>query len=253
SAAEARSPHKPTPGRLWLATRAGLLRLEPGTQRVDTIDLRGYRDAPLRTLQFARDGSLWLGGEDIGALHYLPDSGALVRYAYREGDPKGLSHPRVNAILEDRKGRVWLGTGDGLDLLDPDTGYLRHYRHVTDQADSLPGNLVLALHQAADGTIWVGTQAGLSRVIEFADGRIRFEHPLAQVLGDHPVPVVFTIAERPAGRLWLGTDAGILRFDSGASLVRRYGLADGLQDLEFTPARSPPWPTAGSPSAACAG
>lgn len=233
SAAEARSPHKPTPGRLWLATRAGLLRLEPGTQRVETIDLRGYRDAPLRTLQFARDGSLWLGGEDIGALHYLPDSGALVRYAYREGDPKGLSHPRVNAILEDRKGRVWLGTGDGLDLLDPDTGYLRHYRHVTDQADSLPGNLVLALHQAADGTIWVGTQAGLSRVIEFGDGRIRFEHPLAQVLGDHPVPVVFTIAERPAGRLWLGTDAGILRFDSGASLVRRYGLADGLQDLEF--------------------
>jgi len=233
NAAEARSPHKPTPGRLWLATRAGLLRLEPGTQRVETIDLRGYRDAALRTLQFARDGSLWLGGEDIGALHYLPESGALVRYAYREGDPKGLSHPRVNAILEDRKGRIWLGTGDGLDLLDPDTGYLRHYRHVTDQADSLPGNLVQALHQAADGTIWVGTQAGLSRVIEFGDGRIRFEHPLAQVLGDHPVPVVFTIAERPAGRLWLGTDAGILRFDSGASLVRRYGLADGLQDLEF--------------------
>ncbi|MBO7942858.1 hypothetical protein JTP77_044165, partial [Streptomyces sp. S9] len=52
-------------------------------------------------------------------------------------------------------------------------------------------------------------------------------------LGDHPVPVVFTLAERPDGRLWLGTDNGILRFDPGASLVRRYGLADGLQDLEF--------------------
>ena len=233
SSEQARSPHGPRPGRLWLATSAGLLRLEPGTQRIESIDLRGYRDAALRTLRFARDGSLWIGGEDIGALHYLPETGALVRYGYREGDPKGLSHPRVNAILEDHQGRIWLGTGDGLDLLDPGTGYLRHYRHVTDQADSLPGNFVLALHQAADGAIWVGTQAGLSRVVESGDGRIRFEHPLAQVLGDHPVPVVFTIAERPTGRLWLGTDAGLLRFDSGASLVRRYGLADGLQDLEF--------------------
>jgi diguanylate cyclase (GGDEF)-like protein/PAS domain S-box-containing protein len=224
---------KPSPGRLWLATGAGLLRLEPGTQRIESVDLRGYRDAALRSLTFARDGSLWLGGDDVGALHYLPESGVLVRYAYREGDPKGLSHPRVNAILEDRKGRVWFGTGDGLDLLDPNTGYLRHYRHVTDEADSLPGNFVRAVHQSADGAIWVGTQAGLSRVVEFGDGRIRFEHPLAEVLGDHPVPVVFSIAERPAGRLWLGTDAGILRFDTGASLVRRYGLADGLQDLEF--------------------
>ncbi|MEH6419340.1 EAL domain-containing protein [Pseudomonas sp. CGJS7] len=230
---EAQPAYKPAPGRLWMATDAGLLRMEPGTGKIETIDLRGYRDSALRSLRFARDGSLWLGGQDIGALHYLPESGVLVRYAYREGDPKGLSHPRVNAILEDRKGRIWFGTGDGLDLLDPDTGYLRHYRHVTDEADSLPGNFVRSLHQSADGAIWIGTQAGLSRVIEFGDGRIRFEHPLAEVLSDHAVPVVYSIAERPAGRLWLGTDAGIMRFDTGASLLRRYGLADGLQDLEF--------------------
>ncbi|QQP95697.1 EAL domain-containing protein [Lysobacter enzymogenes] len=232
-ASTAAARRAPPPGRLWLATGGGLLRLDPGTGRIEPVDLRGYKDAALRALRFARDGSLWLGGEDVGALHYQPDSGVLVRYAYREGDPKGLSHPRVNAILEDRSGRIWFGTGGGLDLLDPKTGYLRHYRHVTDQADSLPGNTVRALHQSADGSIWVGTQAGLSRVVEFGDGRIRFEHPLAEVLGDHPVPVVFTLAERPDGRLWLGTDNGILRFDPGASLVRRYGLADGLQDLEF--------------------
>ncbi|MGO1003853.1 EAL domain-containing protein [Lysobacter sp. CA196] len=233
---EADNPNPPAslpPTRLWLATGQGLLRLDPATRRVESIDLRGYRDVALRSLAFARDGSLWLGSDDLGALHYLPETGALVRYAYREGDSKGLSHPRVNAVLEDTKGRVWFGTGDGLDLLDPATGYLRHYRHATDEADSLPGNFVRAVHQSADGSIWVGTQAGLSRVVEHGDGRIRFDHPLAEVLGDHPVPVVFSIAERPAGRLWLGTDAGILRFDSGASLVRRYGLADGLQDLEF--------------------
>lgn len=219
--------------KLWLATGRGLLRLDPVSRRIERIDLGGQGEIALRAIGFGRDGSVWLGSDDQGALRYLPQTGAVVRYAYREGDPKALSHPRVNAVLEDRRGRIWLGTGDGLDLLDPATGYLRHYRHAIDEADSLPGNFVRALHQSADGAIWVGTQAGLSRAVESADGRIRFEHPLAQVLGEHPVPVVFSIAERPAGRLWLGTDAGILRFDSGASLVRRYGLADGLQDLEF--------------------
>src|SRR4029453_7690600 len=79
----------------------------------------------------------------------------------------------------------------------------------------------------------VGTQAGLSRVIEESDGRIAFAHPLADALRDRPVPVVFSIAETPAGTLWLGTDNGITRFEPRTDRYRVYGLADGLQDLEF--------------------
>ena len=47
------------------------------------------------------------------------------------------------------------------------------------------------------------------------------------------MPVVFSIAESPSGLLWLGTDAGLLRFDPDTDQARAYGMADGLQDLEF--------------------
>ena len=74
---------------------------------------------------------------------------------------------------------------------------------------------------------------GLSRVREVPATQIRFEHPLDEALGARPVPVVFSIAESPQGLLWLGTDAGLMRFDPAHGTVRAYGLADGLQDLEF--------------------
>jgi diguanylate cyclase (GGDEF)-like protein/PAS domain S-box-containing protein len=219
-------------GDLWLATSRGLMRLQPATAHIEQIALGGHTQAPLRSVVRVRDGSLWLGTQTGGALHYFPGSRQLTVFGHRDNDPKQLSHPTVHAVLEDRRGRIWLGTGDGLDLFDPATGRIRHFRHGTNAPGSLPGNLVRALWMGTDGRIWVGTHAGLSRVIENADG-ITFTHPLADALRDRPVPVVFSIFEAPAGMLWLGTDNGIVRFDTRNNRYRFYGLADGLQDLEF--------------------
>ncbi|MFD0739179.1 EAL domain-containing protein [Lysobacter koreensis] len=220
-------------GRLWLATTHGLVRLDPAARRAEPIALGAMTGASLRSLAVDRHGDLWLGTSTQGALHYRRQSGQVVHYSHADGDPRRLSHPMVHAVHEDRRGRIWFGTGDGLDLLDPATGTLRHFRHATTRPDSLPGNLVRALSQSPDGTVWVGTHAGLSRVIEHADGRIGFAHPLADSLGEHAVPVVYSIAEAPAGQLWLGTDNGIVRFDTSTQLSRNYGLTDGLQDTEF--------------------
>ncbi|MFC3550807.1 EAL domain-containing protein [Lysobacter cavernae] len=219
--------------RLWLASSHGLLRFDPQHRRVEPVAIPGLDAVGLRSLAQDRSGALWLGSHGQGAFRYRPDNGELTHYAYTKGEAGGLSYPVVHAIAEDRHGHVWFGTGDGLDLLDPASGQLRHFRHDSNAADSLPGNRVRALHLAADGTLWVGTHAGLSRVVEHRDGGIRFVHPLAQTLNGRQVPVVFSIAEAPAGRLWLGTQAGIVSFDTRTDQARSYGLADGLQDLEF--------------------
>lgn len=218
---------------LWLATTQGLLQLDPSTRSARPVLLGGHDGTSLRSAILARSGDLWLGTLGHGALRYTPATGKLLAYGHRDGNPRHLSHPTVHAMLEDRRGRIWFGTGDGLDLLDPATGKLRHFRHATHAPGSLPGNLVRALWQDADGAIWVGTHAGLSRVIEAPNGTIGFAHPLAEALGDRPVPVVYTIAEQSAGLLWLGTDSGLLRFDTRTGQYRFYGLADGVQDLEF--------------------
>ncbi|RDY65787.1 EAL domain-containing protein [Lysobacter soli] len=235
---QGRTPHvtgfaKAGPDDLWVATDTGLYRLDPQRRTARPLPIPELGRTPLRTLALGRDGSLWIGSHGYGAYRYRPDTGKLTHFAYRENDPSGLSYPVVHAIVEDRHGHVWFGTGDGLDVLDPATGRLRHFRHLNTDPQSLPGNRVRALHVASDGSLWVGTHAGLSRVVEEKDGSVHFAHPLTGTLSSDLVPVVFAIAEAPAGRLWLSTQAGIISYDIRDERTRSYGLADGLQDLEF--------------------
>ncbi len=221
-------------GQVWLASTRGLARFDPRTLQAASVPLAGLAtDTALRSLTRDRHGDLWIGTQNQGLLHYRPGTGALRHYPYRAGDPGSLSHHVVHAVHVDRRGRVWIGTAGGLDLLEPASGRIRHFRHVTDQPDSLPGDLVRALLEDADGALWVGGHSGLSRVLESADGRIRFRHPLDTALAGAPVPVVFSMIEAPRGVFWLGTDRGLLRFEPARQQVRGYGLSDGLQDLEF--------------------
>ena len=218
--------------RLWMATTRGLFLLDTAAPSVREVRPVAGEIPSLRSLARAPDGTLWLGGGQA-LFRYRPADGTLERIG--SGDPAATGP--VHAIEVDRHGRVWFATSHGLGLYEPASQRLRRFRHAIDDPASLAGDLVRALHEAVDGTLWVGTHSGLSQVREAADGRVTFGHPLAAMSGDAPVPTVFSIVESPQGTLWLGTDNGILRFaqatTGGTGHLRRFGQADGLQDVEF--------------------
>jgi diguanylate cyclase (GGDEF)-like protein/PAS domain S-box-containing protein len=222
-------------GDVWLATSAGLYRMDPIASAIRSVAVTGIDPPRLRSLAVAADGSLWLGTDDAGVLHVRPghDGTAtlLQSIPFRNGDPRGLAHPTVHALLVARDGQVWMGTGHGLDVFDPHTGRLRHFHQQADGA-GLANNLVRALWQGPDGIIWVGSHGGLNRV-DSRGGPVRMSQPLAHALAGDAPPVVFSIAADMIGRLWMGTDRGLLRFDPRTRALRQFGLADGLQDLEF--------------------
>ncbi|UHQ20844.1 EAL domain-containing protein [Lysobacter sp. KIS68-7] len=212
-------------GHAWIATTRGLASLDLQAGTVTPVAVPGFPGVSLRSIARGSDGRLWLGTQAMGMVMFDPRTNHALAIAPR--DPVA-----VHAITVDRRGRVWAGTSDGLQLYEPAIGRLRFLRHSADDAHSIVGNLVRAIHEAADGTLWIGTHSGLSRVRESGDA-VHFDHPLANALGTRPAPVVFSIAESPPGLLWLGTDAGVMRFDSIHAQVRIYGMRDGLQDPEF--------------------
>jgi hypothetical protein len=212
-------------GHAWIATSRGLASLDLSTSAVTPVAVPGFPGISLRSIARGPDGRLWLGTQAMGLLMFDVQANRAVAIAPR--DPVA-----VHAIAVDRRGRVWAGTSDGLQVYEPLRGRVRFLRHSADDAHSIVGNLVRAIHESSDGTLWIGTHSGLSRVRESGD-TIRFDHPLAVALGTRPVPVVFSIAESPPGLLWLGTDAGVMRFDPIHAQVRTYGMRDGLQDPEF--------------------
>jgi diguanylate cyclase (GGDEF)-like protein/PAS domain S-box-containing protein len=214
-------------GRPWVATGNGLFRLDTHAPSLSPVVVPGVPALHLRSMARSADGTLWLGTDDTGLIGFQPATGSVHHIPFLDGDPRGLSHPVVHALLPARDGRLWIGTGHGLDVLDPRDGTLRHYHRA---GSGLAGDLVRALWQSPDGSLWIGSHGGLSVI---RPGASELQQPLAAAFADQPEPVVYSLVGDAAGRLWMGSDRGLLRYDPRDGSLRRYGLADGLQDLEF--------------------
>jgi ligand-binding sensor domain-containing protein len=122
---------------------------------------------------------------------------------------QGLSQSIVTNIMQDRRGFLWFGTEDGLNLYN---GYgftvLR-----TDPADphSLSYNQVTALYEDRSGTIWAGTfNGGLNRYILETNSFIRYKNSSTDV-NTLSHNLVYSIAQDRSGCLWIGTESGLNR------------------------------------------
>ncbi|MGH8525113.1 MAG: two-component regulator propeller domain-containing protein, partial [Gammaproteobacteria bacterium] len=84
---------------------------------------------------------------------------------------QGLSQSRVDHMLQDRRGFIWIGTYNGLNRYD---GYrFKAYKPDPNNPNSLGGALVLPLFEDRSGILWIGVDAGLDR---FDPTTERFTH-----------------------------------------------------------------------------
>jgi ligand-binding sensor domain-containing protein len=70
---------------------------------------------------------------------------------------EGLSSNTVNAVIKDRSGLMWFGTGNGLNKFDGSNFVV--YRHAM-SGNGIPSNEVLSLFEDTKGRVWVGTSGG---------------------------------------------------------------------------------------------
>lgn len=122
---------------------------------------------------------------------------------------------RINSILCDKNGDMWIGSENGLFVYDNTSGKLIKYTRTNDP-NSLPGNNVNQVFEDKAGIIWVALwNDGLCR---FDDKYQTFER--LPVLGKSNNP--FAVFEDNLGVFWVGT----------------YG--DGLFRIEFAQGKSLP-------------
>ena len=220
-------------GKYWIATNVGLYRFDPDSRKAEAVRLgeEDWKANNLRAFAKVRDGSLWLGQGDDGLSRYDPASGNTTAMPPQPGVEGAHHQMRVNVILEDSRGRIWVGGLRGVSLYDPASGKFRNFVSDPSRDDALSGNLVRVIHETRDGTIWIGSHQGLDQVIESTSGQISFRSwPIS---GRGMESVVYAIAEDATGRLWLSGNNGIVRLDRGDGSQIRFGMEAGLQDLEF--------------------
>lgn len=127
----------------------------------------------------------------------------------------GLSHNKVNCILQDERGFIWIGTDDGLNRFDGERFVT--FRNEPGNKSTLSGNIITDLLEDNKGIIWIATaDGGLSRY----NYRLAPDRQFRQYLhtpGDTssiPVNIINALAEDKLGYLWLASSGySVLRFD----------------------------------------
>lgn len=225
--------------RFWLATSHGVFDFDRQARRATLLPIPvlsgatvvASGDQEARSLLRSRDGSLWIGTRTHGLLRYRSD-GELRSWRHDDADPQSLPHSMVLALYEDSQNRIWVGTLDGLALIDAASGRLR--RLIATNADTHDlqlGSLVRSIHESRDGTIWVGTHSGLLRLEQLSDSEARFARVSTQ--DGLASNTVYGVLEDESGALWLSTNRGISRYEPATRRVRSFALKDGLQAYEF--------------------
>lgn len=148
-------------GNLWIGFYAGdkLARYARGGFTFLTEN-DGKPAGMIRALYLDQKKRLWIGSSRGGLArldHPEENHPRFVIYTTAEG----LSSNDVWSITEDRWGRIYLGTGRGLDQLDPESGHIRHYS----TADGLARGKVEEAFRDRKGDLWFGTAEGLSRFV----------------------------------------------------------------------------------------
>ncbi|HEX8615043.1 MAG TPA: diguanylate cyclase [Telluria sp.] len=224
------SLHQQPDGPLWIGTSAGLNRLDALDAPVKVVSFGSVGSDFINTIAPAAGGALWLGtGQHV--LRYDPASGRSTSYPSDPARPDSRSVTGTTSIVEDRQGRVWMGSewgGGGLDVLDQASGAFRHLRQRAGDARSLSDNNVVALYQDPQDRLWAGTARGVNQVLTAADGAISFRrYDGPDSVG--PVKILAMRSDR-AGQLWLSTANGLLRLDPDSGKVARFSAADGLSE-----------------------
>lgn len=146
-------------GNIWIGSAKGLFEFDP---QQETFSYFPSTDSIYQaTLFVLEEGQkLWIGTSGNGLISHDIATGVRHKYLVDPTDSTAISNNRVNHVLKDPSGCLWVSTGLGLNLFDPQSRTFETYL----DADGLPGNFVNAVFVDKNGHVWVSTLNGMSKL-----------------------------------------------------------------------------------------
>lgn len=177
------------------------------------------------------DKNLWIGSMGSGLFKFNLHSEEITRYDaasstdYRP-ETNILNNAWIDCLLLSSKGKLFIGTYDGLGCLDLQTN---SFVSSFGKNRLLGGHVIFSLYEDARGTIWIGTSKGLMYMESNSDQIHAFtvddglaSNGISAIRGDKN------------NNLWISTDYGISKLDLPKRSFFNFYAGDGLQGNEFS-------------------
>ncbi len=201
-------------GNLWVGTENGLNLYDRENDRF--IYISAFLRRRINGILELKDGRLFLTCSNYGLYLYNPKNDSIISFLPDENDAYSLSSDELNSILMDDNGNIWIGTKDGLNLLDTLNYKFVHFKNDKNDKNSIGDNNIQALYRDSKNRIWVGTLSGLSllKYNKTAPEKsvfinYKYNPNNAESISDGKI---MAIVEDKYGYLWIGSEETGLNF-----------------------------------------
>lgn len=233
--------------RLWFASTMGLIRFDPAKATIfrvahDPLEPRSLLSNQVTCIFEDRKNVLWVGFASGGVSRCNHGKSWFPQLPVVSLGAHGLSHRSISALEEDRQGKVWIATANGLDRWDPETGVITNQIFKGMSVSAALPPIITVLREDSKGRLWLGTRGGglirLDNCEEDSRTARVYEHDPGKggsLANNH----ISDIAEDKDGRIWIGTlGGGVSIYQEGQDTFQNIhgdgpeGLADDfINDL----------------------
>jgi ligand-binding sensor domain-containing protein/signal transduction histidine kinase len=173
---------------------------------------------------------IWIGTDGGGLNIYTPkpESDRNITFEHiksSSGKEKHLISDNILCFCESQDHSIWIGTNDGMSVLDLNGNVLENFTHKNSDTTSLSNNKINCIYQDSDGVIWIATENGLNKFNPETGNFGRYYNRQQKSIN-----TIYTIREDFQHYLWMGTDGGLYRINPERNSFRMYTKEDGLPD-----------------------
>lgn len=232
-------------GDIWMSTfTKGVDRLNTRTGAITHYreeDFPDFRNLSLHTFKLRGD-QLVLGAWKSGLHFFSLADHTWTEFRHDPADPASLPDDAVRSLLVDSRGRLWVGTTQGLALYQDSSKDFLVFRHRDGDPQSLPDRTVFDLKEDADGNLLVALGGGLLAALDIREQGLPLSQRPFYVLpieGLEGEPDVRKVVQDRFGNLWIATEGGGLHFRShraaGAGRMGLPGLSREVSGMTQIP------------------
>ena len=109
----------------------------------------------------AKDNKLWVATYGKG-LFLLNKEGLVEKHYHKSADIENqkLTHDNIRSIALDDDENLWIGTFEGLNILNMKTQQIQHVRYKKGDPNGLPHGSIRKIVKDKKGSMWIGTYFG---------------------------------------------------------------------------------------------
>ncbi|MEZ4958300.1 MAG: ATP-binding protein [Saprospiraceae bacterium] len=219
-------------GNIWAATwQQGIYKYNPGKGRFHLLRPDGKVLPGIKQLSAIfedSEGYVWLASDGEGLVRWDRKNNTFRQFRHRAGDKSSLGSNLVSSMIQNPDGSFWVGTYNGLDLMEANGRVSRHF--IPFQKDCSTN-----IHRAKNGSLWAtsfSSNPGFCQLTDPANGTFKCYSSKMENLGG--ISGIVAMEEDSQGRLWLGINQwGFYIFDPVTEKFEHYAEAYGVHDIHF--------------------